>query len=339
MSVLDENEVAATFRGNANVISGDLISAFGLRFRQEVDHLSSPLDRWLDFRFRYVDPQPRPVVFSDQFPKANLPADAKAGLENLVQLIQEGGDINPYQGRGLILRNDTSGNKKDSRTDLLWADWGILHFHLTADPIPDDQFFSKAADYLAFCLVGGNVVAFIDILRHPDKEGFSEPKLIETVHRNWPDFLEQYALKGLSGEGVKSKEEIHLLRSSGVASFVALGGKVYMSPGMGVTSAATAAKITLVADRFHGYLRGLAQMVCDPSGQFLAEVARLGTQSPKFILAVTPAGLAVYDEVSRCAFKLPKGKPGEEGSFLNEIRNLLAPDWAVARLLSLPTSG
>lgn len=184
MSQLDANTIATKFQDDVNQISSNFIAAYALKFKQEIDHLNSPLHRWLDFRFRYVDPQPRQAVFSDKFPKANLPMHIQAGLEYIIGLIQSGSDINPYQGRGLIFRNDSSGLKKDTRTDLLWADWGILHFHLTTDPIPDGQFFSRPADYLAFCIVGGDIVAFIDVLPHPSAKGFANPELMKTVYRN-----------------------------------------------------------------------------------------------------------------------------------------------------------
>lgn len=171
-------EIAARFQRNVDDIAKDFIAAYSLKFTQEVENLNSPLLRWLDFRFRYIDPQPRQVVFSDNFPKKALPEDANAGLQNLVRLIQSGADINPYQGRGLVLRNDTSSQRGESRTDLLWADWNIHHFHLSAAPIPEGQFFSHPADYLAFCIVGGDLVAFIDVLRHPDNLGFSNPDQI-----------------------------------------------------------------------------------------------------------------------------------------------------------------
>lgn len=338
MAEFDILEVAARFQIDLDDIAKNFITAYALKFQQEVENLQSPLDRWLDFRFRYVDPQQRQVVFSDRFPIIDLPTDAEDGLMHLVSLIQQGGDINPYQGRGLILRNDTSGLKRGARTDLLWADWGVLHFHLTAAPIPNDQFFSRPADYLAFCIVGGDVVAFIDVLPHPDKEGFANPDLMEVVYRNWPDYLNKFEVKGivgLSNDGSRrTQEEVHNLRNNGVCSFLTFGDKVYAAPGMGVTSASTSTKITLAADRVRNYVDILAQMVCDPVGQFQTEISRRMVDKPRFSLALTPAGLAVYEEVTATAFPLPKRRGSEESSFLDEFRNLIAPDWAVAHVIS-----
>lgn len=336
MPAIDKAAINTRFQTDVDKIATDLIAAYALKFGQEVENLNSPLHRWLDFRFRFVDPQPRQIAFSDRFPKTDLPPDARAGLAYLVGLIQQGSDINPYQGRGLTLRNDTSGEKRDARTDLLWADWGIFHFHLTAEPIPNDQFFSKPSDYLAFCIVGGDVVAFIDVLRHPDKQGFANPELMEVVHRNWPAYLGQFEVRGVlaGGEGSRTQEEVHNLRSNGVCSFLTLGGKVYMGPGMGVTSASTSTRISLVANRVRRCVDALVDMVCDPLGQFQTEIARHTVNEPRFSLAMTPAGLAVYEEATTIAFPLPKKRDGEESTFLDELRNLISPDWAVAHLMS-----
>ncbi len=186
-----------SFLADLENIALDLIKAFGLRYKQEQVDLSWPLMRWMDFRHRYVEPIPRPTVFSDKFHRMQLPPDAARALHQLVGMFEAGVNVNPYQGRGLIINNDTSALAGHKRTDLLFADWGILHFHLTTKLIPAGQYFSAPADYLAFCLVGGDAVAFIDVLRHPSREGFANMDLFETMARNWPEYIEQYRLRGI----------------------------------------------------------------------------------------------------------------------------------------------
>lgn len=335
MFPLNEVEIAQKFHGAVEAIASSFISAYALRFKQDVEHLSSPLLRWLDFRFRYVDPQPREVVFSNKFPKEGLPRNTDNGFKHLVSLIEKGKDINPYQGRGLILRHDSSGPKKGARTDLLWADWSILHFHLTAEAIPNDQFFSKPADYLAFCIVGADMVAFIDVLPHPPVSGFSNPGLMETIHENWPQYLERFELKGIVASSEElSIEDIHTLRANGVSYCHTHGGKAYMGPGMGITTASTSTKISLAYNHVSRYIQELAKIVCEPDSQFQAETGRLGIGMPNFTLALTPRGLAVYEETSKCTFLLSHPTSDGKGTFLNELCNLVAPRWAVEFLLS-----
>lgn len=328
MTIQTESTLAEEFYRNTDEIALELINLYSLKYTQKVANLSSPLMRWLDFRFRYVDPQPRQVVFSNKFPKKDLPANAQKALKKLTRLIREGKNINPYQGRGLILRNDISSETNDARTDLLWADWDILHFHLSEKPIPKEQFFSPSADYLAFSLVGENLIAFIDVLPHPGKEGFANPDLINTVTTNWPDFINQFRLNVILSGNQKSQSEIHALRSNGVLSPIKINGIAYMSPGLGVTSASTPLKLTIVYDRLRGYIRELSKLVSDPTGQFQLPNLGLHNSEPKFSLKPTRAGLAVYEENSGHAFILPTPQKGHPVSFLAELHDLILPNWA-----------
>ncbi len=334
MTSLSKNELVAEFQRNVDAIATELICAFSLKFKQEVVNLSDPLMRWLDFRYRYVDPQPRQVVFSKKFPKRNLPTSTKTALENVVRLIKKGGDINPYQGRGLTLRNDISGERNETRTDLLWADWGIHHFHLSNELIPSDRYYSRSADYLAFCLVGGNLVAFIDVLPHPDKEGFANPKLIHTVASNWPDYMKQFRLNGITPNHKYTQAEIHTLRTNGTASILNINGAAYMGPGMGVTTASTPTKITIGYNHVREYTRNLAALVCEPEGAFRTpEIADLSVP-PNFSITPTPAGLSVYESQTGCAFLLPSAKPSRKAGVLETFHELVLPPWACKSLVA-----
>lgn len=48
----------------------------------------------------------------------------------------------------------------------------------------------------------------------------------------------------------------------------------------------------------------------------------------------TPQGLAVFEEVSRHAFQLPKKQQGDDGSFLTQLNDLITPAWAVQFLVT-----
>jgi hypothetical protein len=327
MYKLNKKEIASTFHVNLDGIASDLIRAHSLKFTQDVVNLSSPLFRWLDFRLRYVDPAPRQIVFSDKFSVSRMPASVQVALEKLIRMIEEGKDINPYQGRGL-LKNDVSRELRDSRTDLLWADWGITHFHLDATPIPAGQYFSIPADYLVFCIVSADAVAFVDVLRHPHGDGFSDRSLIETVHRNWPEYLDMFKLKGVLPGGSLSQSEIYLLRKNGINPPLVLGDSVYMSPGMGITSASTPAKVTLIMHRLQDTVDELAKVICEEEGQVSKILRENGSGAPVLSLCITERGLVVHDETSNIAFTLSKLRGMEEAC------DLMTPSWAIEKLLA-----
>jgi hypothetical protein len=339
MNLLSTNELIDEFQLNIDDIATNLIGTFSLKFKQEVPNLSSPLLRWLDFRLRYVDPQPRQIAFSRKFPKRGLPDSTKKAFKKFCERIEKGGDINPYQGRGLILRNDFSGDRNDTRTDLLWADWGIHHFHLSNEPLSKDQYFSRSADYLAFCLVGGNLIAFIDILRHPDKkEGFANPELIRTVASSWPDYMAQFKLNGIAaGRQHHTQTEIHSLRANGCSPSLNIKNVAYFSPGMGITSAATPLRVTLSYDRVRELTRDLARCVCDAGGPFCTPEISALKSPPKFSLIYTPSGLAVFEAHARHTFLLPEALQNKEPTPWEALHDLILPKWALKALLSSNT--
>lgn len=320
------------FQKNLDEIALSLINTFGLKFKQEEAHLSSPLLRWLDFRCRYVDPIPRPVAYSCKFPKVNLPASAASGLASLVEKFKSGEDVNPYQGRGLVLRNDISGSKRHTRTDLLYADWNLLHFHLSNEPIPSGQFFSKPSDYLAFCLVGSNVAAVVDVLPHPDRSGFANTELFETMAKSWPAYIEQFRLKGISGERELSTLDISQMREAGLSTFSQYNGKLYMSPGGGITSAATPLRLNDIHSHLRRNVRALATMIDDPTGQVRTTPRIQQIPAPEFSLNLDSLGLSVRENISQTHFIIKKTEVGGVITWQEEISDALSPQWAIDAL-------
>jgi hypothetical protein len=328
---MDKASLEINFKNDLDSIAANLIRGYQLKFSQAVGNLSSPLLRWLDFTMRYVDQRPRQIALSDKFPKAGLPLSTQSALAQFIRRVETGQDLNPFQGRGLILRNDTSGSAQNARTDLLFADWSILHFHLSEKPIPAGQYFSAPADYLAFCLVGSNAVALIDVLPHPDRVGFSDPELMNTVARSWPQYVEKYRVKGAAGnEGVsRSAAEIDALRSAGANAFFWHKGNAYMSPSMGLTAAGIPLSTMWIFDNIQLCLGSLASMVCDPAGQFQQRCLVQGIRSPDFSLAASPEGLIVHEKTYNLGFLLPRSEGQDPANDLERLHGFVMPKWAM----------
>ena len=325
-----QRELRDRFNADADSIATDLISEYGLKFEEDIAELSEPLLRWLDFTTRYISPIPRTVFRSNKFSKVH-PSEVKAALDLVEHRLTSGQDVNPYQSKGLILFNDTSAAKRQQRTDLLWADWGIHHLHLTASPILAGDYFSPRSDWLLFCFVGHDFVGFIDIRHHSETDVFSDPSLIKVVSDTWPELMERFKIKGVqAASGINpSAREVSSLRRGGVTSLVEIDNQLYMGPGMGVTTASTPTRVSLASIKIRSYIRDLAKVVLDPSGQFLSELQASEVPNPQFTLALTPNGMAVYEQSSCKAFLLPRRANIGEQSFVSELHDLLAPKWAV----------
>lgn len=319
-----EQELISTFIDNADQISQDFISSYELKHTGEIGNLSDPLLRWLDFVHRYIPPTPRQVFFSNKFPKDGN-ATYSVALQQLVCKMAAGGNINPYQSKGLILHNDVSGTKRQLRTDLLWADWDIHHLHLTENPISPNSYFSERSQWLLFCIVGNDSIGLIDVRDHDDQELFSDPDLIKTVESSWPEFLKKFRINGIvAPEKYLKPDEISSLRKGGVSSLLTIDNQVYMAPGMGVTSASTPLRVTLAMDRLRSHLSELARIVFGENNQFKSESRSSGIHDPRYSLAMTAQGLVVHEINENKVFVLPRGT----GTFLAELHDTLAPMWA-----------
>lgn len=328
-----EKEVAREFGGNIETISSDFVAAFELRHKKEVVRLSDSFFRWIDFRLRYIDPKPRTVHLSKKLHRL-LPASIKRSLHHLFYMIQNGYDINPYQGKGLIRHHDTSGRSRCNRTDLLWADWGVIHLHLTCKPIPRGKYFCDPSDWLLFAMVGDDFVACIDVRPHKETNIFSNPELIQIVGESWPELIERFKMRGLHApDAPLTAEEHKLLRRKGQTGFIVIGEDLYMGPGMGISTASTSTRVIMCMDNIIGYVRELAGFVCNPDSQFQDETKKSACNEANFRLCITPLGLAVYEANMDKAWVLPRREQSDERSDFADLHDLFAPEWAIKKLL------
>ncbi len=331
-----EHGVAQDFLLNLDTIASDLVRCFGLKHEQETGNLNNPLLRWLDFRLRYIDPKPRKVLLSNRFPK-RVPQSFNHALTYLIHLIERGENINPYQGKGLVLHHDISGSRRQNRTDLLWADWGIIHLHLTEAPISQKEYFSERSEWILFGIPGDDFFAVIDIRNHDEENIFSNPELMEIILESWPEMMKRFEIKGLAAPkkvDMLGAKEHATLRKSGVSSLITIKGKLYAAPGMGISTASTPVRVTFAKDTAREYVRTLASEICIDEGEFQAEVRAEGIQEPCFSLCITPRGMAVYELHVRKAWLLPREKVGSESNYLAKLQNLVAPEWVTERLFS-----
>lgn len=304
-------------------LANRFIAIYNLKYTQSVSNLSSPVARWLDFRMRYVSPKPRNVIYSNRFPK-QLPQDIQEGWDLLKEKIEAGEDINPYQGKGLIERSDTSGLSSSNRTDLLWASWGILHFHLTKNPIPTGNYFSDRSSHQAFCAFDEDTMAVIDIRLHPKAEGYSDPDFLNIIAESWPYAMDHAEIKGVLAGSPQTALEIDQLRKAGVNSIITIKGKNYMNPGIGLTCAGTSLNQQMLHIQLNDAVRILADLIeIDPI--FNNHVLKAGIADPNYGLTITEKGVALYEEKSRIVFaidvpSLPR---------LKLLQDTLFPDWAL----------
>ncbi|WP_445369324.1 hypothetical protein ACH5Y9_08815 [Methylomonas sp. BW4-1] len=328
-------ELNRIFQSNLDGIAETLISLYDLKFEKEIDALSCPLTRWLDFRFRYIDPVPRQIVFSNAFPK-KLPKTVEAGFQSLMNLIRSGADINPYQSKFISRVHDTSKKRKAERTDLLWADWGLFHLHITDVPLQKGEFYSerKCSDgecWLLFCLAGNSTFAVIDIREHNEGNVFTNFELIKIIEISWPTFMEQLLMKGiLPSKTNPSSEQLSSLRRAGMAVPITLNGKAYIGPGLGYTMSATSLRVLDGVDRIRYWIKQVALLAENQEGQIQRHLKENCIAQPDLSLCITPNGLAIYEEKLDTAYALLNERYKDDR--LTRLHNMLCPSWVLSRL-------
>lgn len=312
---------------NADEIARSMIKALGLAHSGKVEHLSDPLTRWFNFRLRIIDPCPRRVHLSDCFPKS-LDAATSRALRSMAKAIERGDDINRFQSKSLLY-SDPSGTRRAERTDFLWSDWGIHHLHI-ADHLPNHSAgFAPRSDYLLFVMVLLDDFLVIDVREHTEgSDLFSDEEFVRIVARNWPEVMKSFELKGILATGATlTSDERKQLRRSGVATPLEIDGKVYIGPGLGITTASTPLRVTKAKDRLMEKICYLAELVADPSGEFQQALPAPIRPRSEFTLALMPHGIGLIEELTKRGWIFPDMRFNGSDGTAAEISDSFTPPW------------
>lgn len=186
---------------------------------------------------------PRIVRESDAF---SCPIRLEKGWMSLRHLVESGADLTAHLSK-LIEELD---NK-----DSMLNDWGIHHFHLG---VTMKGAYTERTGSLLFALVTDEHFYAIGVYQHGS---WADADIIETLHRNWPDLIEQYKIKNVAATAAnRSRTERKYLRRISVNSFVTVAdGTVYGPLGGGMLSSGYNLKARIQADYQKVYLQELEQ--------------------------------------------------------------------------------
>jgi hypothetical protein len=318
-----------SFRDDLNEIAAALVAAFGLTYKQDgPEGLKDPLLRWLDYRSRYIEPRPRAVLKATGF-DSRVPQPAQPGLRAFIAAAESGRDLNAFQTQ-TTKRNDTSGRKRQWRTDLLWADWGILHAHLIDAPAAAAFELSATSDWLVFFVDLGERLLLIDVRAHREPGVFQAEDIAVRMLRSWPELDKEPEPRGgvgLSRAAAERPADVKARREGGLSGFLVIDGKVYASPGMGVTTASTSTRVSLIRNRVLSLARHLAAEVQAPEGPLMVAARDCGAGSVTPCLAVNPDGDLVA-AIGDVGMRLKQA-----GSAGLELQEQFLPSWAGKRLV------
>lgn len=203
-----------------------------------------PIRRWISYVARLIEPKERFTYFSKGF-WTRIPKECIPAIHLLADKFEYGENVNPYQSKTIKLNNISE--KKGRRTDLLWADWNIHHFHLPTSSPHDKDGFSLRTKYLLFAIVQNDYVCFLDVKHHKDDDCFSDPIFIQQIIESWPQLAECKRIKGITIENELNAKEIAEFRKKGLLAPISLNGNAYMM-GQGISTAGTPTEDVVLYD-------------------------------------------------------------------------------------------
>jgi hypothetical protein len=196
------------------------------------------------WRSRLVPPRPRQVHESSALAANAKRKEYAAALEAIIEKIRGGGDLKPHLSRQInfphIAEADRTRQPLHRRKDrdLLIADWGVHHLHLST--IVDADGFVKRTGDLLFAAFTADDAYLINIYPHGN---WGLREIVEIYVREWPNAGTIRPMHGITLAEHPTEKDALELRNAGVAGLLEIDGTVYMPPSQ--TTAGTPLPVTL----------------------------------------------------------------------------------------------
>lgn len=226
---------------------------------------------YINAKHRLVATRPRGIHRATGFA---CPPTMAAGLAHLEARIAGGDDLRPHLSRGIV---------NATYSDSLLNDWGISHFHL-GTTLDADGFAARTGPLL-FARMTSTDAYLIGVRAHG---GWSSQDLLATIFQNWPETIERYRLRGVSGlaygqgGGPLNDTQIAEMRQAGICVMHELApGMVYAPIGGGYTTNGKALPVVRENFALVKQLRGLETDVKQFETQLRTELSREGTTLPE----------------------------------------------------------
>jgi len=233
-----------------------------------------------NWRGRFVQPRPRTVHEAPELAASAKRVEHAVALQAIEVAIRSGADLTPNLTRRTkvpYVPTDIRDRRLQRREDLdlMLADWGLHHLHLSTTVEPDG--YVKRTDDVLFAAFSVNDAYPVGIFPHGS---WAEHEAIAIVARNWAERGIVHKLHGVLGLAQHpTPAERRSLRNAGVAVVLEIDGAVYAPAGQ--TTAGTPTRVTMRADEASHALEDLRRRLAD-SPTWLQEqlVQELGPNPP-----------------------------------------------------------
>lgn len=243
--------------------------------------------QYFNLRSRLISQRKREVKLSDTFV---CPSTLSEAFEKLKAKIQGGQDLTPHLSSRI---------KNLEYDDPMLNDWGIFHLHL-GQTVQANGFVERTGPLL-YARVDSDCVYCINIYEH---QNWTKQEMIEIVHRNWPQSIESYLLRGVIGLSHRlSDEELKEARKYNVNTAIEVApGVVYAPIGGGYMSDGTGQRVVRSASHMAKILRQFEEIAKSNLHSFKEAASSQGIvlgDEPHIKLEVLNSKLLAVEQLSR----------------------------------------
>ncbi|MBE9061625.1 hypothetical protein [cf. Phormidesmis sp. LEGE 11477] len=244
-----ELEPITDFRKDWAEILCEQLKRKGHFINPEIEDLDKLCLKYFNLLKRSIVSKPRVLVTSKEFRFSKH----SSGTKNIFKKAKSGGDLNPYLSKQI---------KNLDYNDSLLNDWGIHHFHL--GKLKRGFGFADRTGSLLFARVTQDYFYVLNVFDHGS---WTKIKLIEIIHKNWPESIDDFKLQGLRATQLSSSEEqISSFRKNGIGYFTQLSdGTIYAPIGGGYSlpPATISSDVRVTCNVYEQSVRDLERYVQD----------------------------------------------------------------------------
>jgi hypothetical protein len=176
----------------------------------------------------------RTVIFSDRIRKEikNFPA-----IDDISYSLENGKEVTPWLSRQVL-------HPKTAKSDDMFNDWGITHFHL-------GKFFQNSrqtqrTDALLFAKLEPDFAIFLDVQRHGD---WTKRDILRQLLYTAPACMELFEVKGIIGLTRRLEDsDLKTMRESRVNATIEIDGRYFFPPGEGLAASGQSVRFVRWAD-------------------------------------------------------------------------------------------
>jgi hypothetical protein len=165
-----------------------------------------------------IEKKPRKLLFSNEF---YCPPEIQENINKLLKKIEQGESLTSHLTTRVL---------DEKFNNSLLNDWGIKHLHHNSEKKKNSPFTIRDK----FVLFGVFTTDAALLIQLWDHKNWGDTKILDIVHRNWPELINNSVIKGAIGLSteVNAKEREDVRKRSNILTQMP-DGTIYYPPGFG----------------------------------------------------------------------------------------------------------